>query len=90
MGSAVVGELVKRNSDMRHPTLRSVLARGLLSAALLTAAACTPGRYTIDPDHTSIMFDVDHFKYTRFTIRFDRKQGRSTGMKAGSIKARRT
>jgi polyisoprenoid-binding protein YceI len=33
------------------------------------------GRYEVDPDHTSITFDVDHFKYSRFTIRFDRKQG---------------
>ena len=90
--SAIVRELVKRNSAMRHPTLRTVLAHSLFSAMLLTAVACTPvqvlthtvsqnetrvppGRYTIDPDHTSITFDVDHFKYTRFTIRFDRKQG---------------
>jgi polyisoprenoid-binding protein YceI len=34
-----------------------------------------PGRYDIDPDHTSITFDIDHFKYSRFTMRFDRKQG---------------
>jgi polyisoprenoid-binding protein YceI len=33
------------------------------------------GRYEVDPDHTSITFDIDHFKYSRFTIRFDRKQG---------------
>jgi polyisoprenoid-binding protein YceI len=33
------------------------------------------GRYDIDPDHSSITFDVDHFKYSRFTMRFDRKQG---------------
>jgi polyisoprenoid-binding protein YceI len=33
------------------------------------------GRYQVDPNHTSITFDIDHFKYSRFTIRFDRKQG---------------
>ena len=33
------------------------------------------GRYEMDPDHCSITFDVDHFKYSRFTMRFDRKQG---------------
>jgi polyisoprenoid-binding protein YceI len=33
------------------------------------------GRYDIDPDHSSITFDIDHFKYSRFTMRFDRKQG---------------
>ncbi|MGF6777390.1 YceI family protein [Paraburkholderia sp. GAS334] len=31
------------------------------------------GHYTLDPDHCSITFDVDHFKYSRFTMRFDRK-----------------
>jgi polyisoprenoid-binding protein YceI len=34
-----------------------------------------PGHYELDPDHTSISFDIDHFKYSRFTMRFDRKQG---------------
>jgi polyisoprenoid-binding protein YceI len=33
------------------------------------------GRYDLDHDHCSITFDVDHFKYSRFTMRFDRKQG---------------
>lgn len=33
------------------------------------------GRYTIDPNHCSVTFDVEHFKYSRFTMRFDRKQG---------------
>lgn len=33
------------------------------------------GRYELDPDHCSITFDVDHFKYSRFTMRFDRKHG---------------
>ncbi|CAG4914876.1 Protein YceI [Paraburkholderia saeva] len=31
------------------------------------------GRYTLDPNHCSITFDIDHFKYSRFTMRFDRK-----------------
>lgn len=34
-----------------------------------------PGHYELDRDHTSISFDIDHFKYSRFTMRFDRKQG---------------
>ena len=34
-----------------------------------------PGQYALDPDHCSITFDVDHFQYSRFTMRFDRKQG---------------
>ncbi|CAG4901766.1 Protein YceI [Paraburkholderia gardini] len=31
------------------------------------------GRYTLDPNHCSITFDIDHFRYSRFTMRFDRK-----------------
>jgi polyisoprenoid-binding protein YceI len=31
-----------------------------------------PGQYELDPHHWSITFDVDHFKYSRFTMRFDR------------------
>ena len=31
-----------------------------------------PGQYELDPHHWSIAFDVDHFKYSRFTMRFDR------------------
>ncbi|AOJ05894.1 YceI family protein [Burkholderia mayonis] len=37
-----------------------------------TEAAVPAGRYTLDPHHWSIAFDVDHFKYSRFTMRFDR------------------
>ena len=33
------------------------------------------GRYDLDLDHCSITFDVEHFKYSRFTMRFDRKKG---------------
>ncbi|MGN8109183.1 YceI family protein [Paraburkholderia sp. 22098] len=33
------------------------------------------GRYDLDHDHCSITFDVEHFKYSRFTMRFDRKTG---------------
>jgi polyisoprenoid-binding protein YceI len=38
-----------------------------------TAEASVPaGRYELDPHHWSIVFDVDHLKYSRFTMRFDR------------------
>ena len=33
------------------------------------------GEYKMDPHHTSVTFDIDHFKYTRFMIRFDRVAG---------------
>jgi polyisoprenoid-binding protein YceI len=31
-----------------------------------------PGHYELDPHHWSLVFDVDHLKYSRFTMRFDR------------------
>lgn len=37
-----------------------------------TEASVTPGRYELDAHHWSIVFDVDHLKYSRFTMRFDR------------------
>ncbi|KVE35670.1 YceI family protein [Burkholderia sp. TSV86] len=35
-------------------------------------AAVPVGRYALDPHHWSIVFDVDHLKYSRFAMRFDR------------------
>ncbi|WP_233856637.1 YceI family protein [Paraburkholderia sp. HD33-4] len=74
-------------SSVRTAWLRALLGATLLGAMACTPiqvlthsvsqneARVPPGRYDIDPDHTSITFDIDHFKYTRFTMRFDRKQG---------------
>ncbi|NKJ45453.1 hypothetical protein CIC12_01580 [Burkholderia sp. SG-MS1] len=74
-------------SPVRAVLARALLAATLLTAVACTPvqvlthsvsqneARVPPGRYEIDPDHTSITFDIDHFKYSRFTIRFDRKQG---------------
>jgi polyisoprenoid-binding protein YceI len=71
----------------RRTALRALLSVAVLTAMACTPVRVLthsvsqnetrvpPGRYEIDPDHTSITFDVDHFKYTRFTIRFDRKKG---------------
>lgn len=32
------------------------------------------GRYRLDPNHYSVLFDVDHLHYIRFVARFDRVQ----------------
>jgi polyisoprenoid-binding protein YceI len=75
------------SSSVRATLGRALLAATLLTAMACTPlqvlthsvsqneARVPAGRYEIDPDHTSITFDIDHFKYSRFTIRFDRKQG---------------
>ncbi|MGF6485450.1 YceI family protein [Paraburkholderia sp. JPY419] len=74
-------------SSVRTAWLRALLGATLLGAMACTPiqvlthsvsqneARVPPGRYDIDQDHTSITFDIDHFKYTRFTMRFNRKQG---------------
>lgn len=74
-------------STVRATLARALLGATLLTAFACTPvqvlthsvsqneARVPVGRYEVDPDHTSITFDIDHFKYSRFTIRFDRKQG---------------
>lgn len=49
-----------------------------------------PGHYDLDPDHCSITFDIDHFKYSRFTMRFDRKQGQLDWNEGGLDKSTAT
>jgi polyisoprenoid-binding protein YceI len=34
------------------------------------------GRYTLDPNHWSVVFDVDHFHYSHVTMRFDKAAAR--------------
>lgn len=33
------------------------------------------GRYQLDPHHWNVSFDVDHFHYSRFVMRFDKVTG---------------
>jgi polyisoprenoid-binding protein YceI len=35
-------------------------------------ASVPPGRYQLDAHHWNVSFDVDHFKYSRFVMRFDK------------------
>ena len=41
-----------------------------------TEASVPAGQYTLDPHHWSVTFDVEHLKYSRFTMRFDRASAR--------------
>lgn len=41
-----------------------------------TSEASVPaGHYVLDPHHWNVSFDVDHFHYSRFVIRFDKVTG---------------
>jgi polyisoprenoid-binding protein YceI len=75
---------VMRISVVRVPVARALLITAVaLTAACTplrvvthsvstTEARVPTGRYQLDPHHWSITFDIDHFKYSRFTMRFDR------------------
>jgi polyisoprenoid-binding protein YceI len=86
-----------------HATLvRALLSATLLTAMACTPlqvvthtvsqneARVPVGRYDLDPDHCSITFDIDHFKYSRFTMRFDRKHGQLDWNEGGLDKSSAT
>jgi polyisoprenoid-binding protein YceI len=54
-------------------------------------ASVPAGHYTLDAHHWSIVFDVDHFHYSRFVMRFDRAQAaldwRAGGLDAAAVDA---
>lgn len=49
-------------------------------------ARVPPGRYSLDAHHWSVIFDVDHLKYSRFAIRFDRAHA-TLDWKQGGLEA---
>ena len=71
----------------RAVVVRALLGAALLTAVACTPlqvlthsvsqdeARVPAGRYDLDADHCSIIFDVEHFKYSRFAMRLDRKKG---------------
>ena len=73
-----------RTSVVRAATARALLIATLAVTAACTPlqvvthtvstteSRVPTGRYELDPHHWSVTFDVDHFKYSRFTMRFDR------------------
>ncbi|MEM5384427.1 YceI family protein [Paraburkholderia phymatum] len=55
-----------------------------------TEARVPVGQYKLDQHHTSVTFDVDHLKYTRFTMRFDRVAGQLDWKEGGLDKSQVT
>ncbi|WP_118184255.1 YceI family protein [Paraburkholderia phosphatilytica] len=81
---------------------RTVLAAALLATACTPLqvvthtvsqkeAAVPAGHYQMDAHHWSIVFDVDHFHYSRFTMRFDKATAQLDwhpgGLDASSVNA---
>ena len=54
-------------------------------------ASVPAGRYDLDPFHWSVSFDVDHFHYSRYVIRFDKVKAQldwsPAGMEASTVTA---
>ncbi|AXF12054.1 hypothetical protein CUJ91_30105 [Paraburkholderia graminis] len=83
----------------RSIAVRALLAAMLLTSMACTPlqvlthsvsqneARVPVGRYDLDLDHCSITFDVEHFKYSRFTMRFDRKKGQLNWNEGGLEKS---
>ncbi|MFM0101814.1 YceI family protein [Paraburkholderia nemoris] len=86
-------------SPVRTTLIRALLSAALLTSMACTPlqvlthtvsqneARVPPGRYDLDRDHCSITFDIDHFKYSRFTMRFDRRQGQLDWNEGGMDKS---
>jgi polyisoprenoid-binding protein YceI len=52
-----------------------------------TEARVPTGRYELDPHHWSVIFDVDHFRYSRFAMRFDRAKAQLDWREGGLDKS---
>lgn len=76
-----------RTAAVRAALTAAALAMGVLSMSACTPlrvvshtvsadeAKVPVGTYALDADHWSITFDVEHLKYSRFAMRFDRAHG---------------
>jgi polyisoprenoid-binding protein YceI len=80
-----------------------LLVAGLVSLSACTAlsvvthsvspneASIPAGRYKLDEHHWNVSFDVDHFKYSRFVMRFDKVDAQlnwnAGGMEQSTVEA---
>jgi polyisoprenoid-binding protein YceI len=72
------------------PALTACTPLEVVTHTVSTAESKVPvGRYMLDRDHWSVTFDVEHFKYSRFVMRFERVKGqldwREGGMTNSSV-----
>ncbi|CAB3747929.1 YceI family protein [Paraburkholderia solisilvae] len=92
-----------KNAAIRAAAVRALFVVAAASAAMTactplqvvthtvstTESRVPAGPYKLDADHWSVIFDVDHFKYSRFAMRFDRVTGqldwRDGGMENSAV-----
>jgi polyisoprenoid-binding protein YceI len=92
-----------KNAAVRAAAVRALFVVATASAAMTactplqvvthtvstTESRVPAGPYKLDADHWSVIFDVDHFKYSRFVMRFDRVTGqldwREGGMENSAV-----
>jgi polyisoprenoid-binding protein YceI len=86
-----------------HTIRAGLLVAGLLSLPACTALSVVThsvspnetsvpaGRYKLDEHHWNVSFDVDHFKYSRFVMRFDKVDAQlnwsAGGMEQSTVEA---
>lgn len=86
-----------------HTIRAGLLVAGLLSLPACTALSVVThsvspnetsvpaGRYKLDEHHWNVSFDVDHFKYSRFVMRFDKADAQlnwnAGGMEQSTVEA---
>jgi len=91
----IKGRLLFHRAPARARLSVAALAIGVLAMSACTPlqvvshtvsvdeARVPVGEYVMDADHWSITFDVEHLKYSRFVMRFDRARGKLQWMSGG-------
>ncbi len=68
-----MGQRVHRYSDRSFVDFSGHAVVGVVTHSVdSTLSAAPPGTYSLDPNHWSVTFHVDHLKYSRVVMRFDR------------------
>ncbi len=82
------GPFVSVAQALRAKTLRTIAGSALVAtlgactplqvvthSVSANESSMPAGRYQLDPHHWNVSFDVDHFHYSRFVMRFDKVKG---------------
>jgi polyisoprenoid-binding protein YceI len=86
--SRVLSRLCKIRAGLAFAAIVSLSACTAISVVTHSVspdeASVPAGQYQLDPHHWNVSFDVDHFKYSRFVMRFDKTTGQ-LNWKAGGM-----
>jgi len=63
---------------MRNLNVKTVIAALLAALAAITTPALAADHYLLDPNHTTVMFSVNHMGFSKVYGRFDKVEGAFT------------